>query len=62
MKEVKLYECEICGTRFASESAAKDCEAAHKKIVTKLRYHLKESYPDRIIVEFSDNKCVEYKR
>lgn len=64
MKEVKLYECEICGTRFASESIAKDCESAHKKIIVinKRQYRSKEPYPDKVTIQFSDGKYVDYKR
>ena len=33
MRELKLYECEICRTQYASERAAIDCEQSHRKIV-----------------------------
>ena len=29
MKEVKLYQCEVCGTRYADKLKAKECEKYH---------------------------------
>ncbi len=29
MKELKIYQCEICGTRYPSEEKAKECEENH---------------------------------
>lgn len=31
MKEVKLYQCEICGAQFETEKFAKEHEQNHKK-------------------------------
>ena len=31
MKEVKLYQCEVCGTQYASKENAKKCEEFHAK-------------------------------
>ena len=31
MKELKLYQCEICGTRYADKNEAKKCEKYHVK-------------------------------
>lgn len=31
MKELKLYQCEICGRQFKTEEEAQECEREHKK-------------------------------
>ena len=31
MKELKLYQCELCGTRYADKNEAKKCEEYHAK-------------------------------
>ena len=33
MTEIKLYQCDICGTRYTNEEITKECENNH---VTKL--------------------------
>ena len=29
MKELKLYQCEVCGTQYADKLKAKECEKYH---------------------------------
>jgi hypothetical protein len=66
MRELKLYECEICRTQYASEKAAIDCEQSHRKIVKvkASKYRSQKSnpmgYPDRITVEFDNRREVIY--
>ena len=31
MKELKLYQCEICGTQYKSKTECEKCEKSHKK-------------------------------
>jgi len=31
MKELKLYQCEICGTQYSDKLKAKECEKYHVK-------------------------------
>ena len=31
MKELKLYQCEVCGTQYADKNEAKKCEEYHTK-------------------------------
>lgn len=31
MKELKLYQCEICKTQYKSETECEKCEKSHKK-------------------------------
>lgn len=56
MREIKLYQCDICGTQYADAAACKRCEYNHK---TKLEIiemqHLpyennQKGYPVRIKV------------
>ena len=67
MKETKLYECEICGTRYADRCACETCEGTHKKPkkITGARYlpykQNKGGYPQTITVEFEDGKRIAYK-
>ena len=66
MKELKLYQCEICFTQYSSERAAIDCEQSHRKIVKvkESKYRSQKSnlrgYPDRITVEFDNGREVIY--
>lgn len=41
MKEIKLYQCEICGTKYAEKLKAKECEKYHAKdlIISDCKYH-----------------------
>lgn len=31
MKELKLYQCEVCGTQYADKDKAKQCEQYHAR-------------------------------
>ncbi len=68
MKETTLYQCEICGTQYASEGAAIECERSHRTIkeVVAQKYRSFKSnpdgYPDVISVTFDNDKKVVYKR
>lgn len=31
MKELKLYQCELCGSQFKTVEEAQECEREHKK-------------------------------
>lgn len=68
MKEVTLYECEVCGTQYSSSKMAKECEKTHKAIqeIESVKYRSMvanpDGYPDKITVVFSDNKRVTYHR
>ena len=41
MKELKLYQCELCGTKYADKNEAKKCEEFHVKDleVSDCKYH-----------------------
>lgn len=41
MKEIKLYQCEICGTKYAEKLKAKECEKYHAKdlVISDCKYH-----------------------
>lgn len=68
MKELKLYQCEICNTQYKSEKMAIDCEKTHKRIkkVDPLKYRSfnssKDGIPDTINVTFDNDKVVRYSR
>ena len=74
MKEITLYVCEICGTRYANKKEVENCEASHikpKKLTKTMKFHPYKSgkdptltlqYPDWIDIEMQDGKIVRYKR
>lgn len=67
MKEFKLYECEICHTRYADRQRAKDCEKSHvgePKIIESCYSAQKaqnHKYPCKLVVEFKDGKRITYR-
>ena len=67
MTEIKLYQCDICGTRYTNEKIAKECENNH---VTKLEIvdciHWKKAsredgFPGEITVEAADGRERNYR-
>lgn len=68
MKELKLYECEHCHTKYNTKVEAERCESNHKmpKKLKAGRYLSKgqcaTGYPVTITVMFDDNREVTYKR
>lgn len=62
MRELELYQCEICNTQFNDKKKAEECEMSHCKItnVVPKRWRAREKYPDRIIIEFSDGEEICY--
>lgn len=68
MKELKLYQCEVCGTTFKDEKKAKECEHTHRKVIkiisAKYRPYTssKDGIPDNVIVEFDDGNKIRYVR
>jgi hypothetical protein len=68
MKELKLYQCELCGTQYASEKFAKDCEESHRIIKEAKPYKYRslksnpDGFPDSVIVEFDNGRQIIYKR
>lgn len=56
MKEPKLYQCEICGTKYAEKLKAKECEKYHAKdlVISDCKYHgmnVGGSFPVKIFVK-----------
>ena len=41
MKEIKLYQCDVCGTKYAEKLKAKECEKYHAKelVISDCKYH-----------------------
>ena len=67
MTEIKLYQCDICGTRYTNEEITKECEKNH---VTKIEViqcnHLsvkvcKDGFPTRITVQSADGRERKYR-
>lgn len=54
MKELKLYQCEICGTKYTNKEEAQECEQGHKKNlrITTREYSENDEYgfPEFIVV------------
>ena len=64
MKEIKLYECEVCHTRYADRQKAMDCEKSHvgePKIIESCYSAQNPKYPCKLVVEFKDGKRIIYK-
>nr|DAT11587.1 MAG TPA: C2H2 type zinc-finger protein [Caudoviricetes sp.] len=68
MKELKLYQCEICGTKYAEKSKARECEKYHAKdleITTRDYRGMNEGsgkFPVKIWVRSKDGTDVMYRR
>lgn len=68
MKELKLYQCEICGTQYKVKNECKECEKRHikpKKINGTRYLNFKDNnkgYPVSISVEMEDGVTITYKR
>ena len=62
MKEIKLYQCEICNTQYNDEKRARECENNHTalKRTKKCRYVQWSKYPETIEIEFKDGKTAVY--
>lgn len=65
MKELKLYQCEICGAQYKSQKTAEECEAYHsipKQVKAAYRsINGGGKYPDYINVIFNDGSIKRYK-
>lgn len=68
MKELKLYQCEICNTQYNDKTKAKDCEKSHRMLrdAVASKYRAMKAnldgYPDEITATFDDGKEIKYKR
>lgn len=70
MKEIKLYCCEICRTKYDDEEKAKACEKSHKipamcegkswKALNEPESVIVKGFPEFVIVEFKDGSQAEY--
>ena len=66
MKELKLYQCEICGTQYNNRKFTEECEAYHKipKEVAAIKYRSLKGggeYPDYVNITFKDGSVRRYK-
>lgn len=62
-KEIKQYQCEICGALYDSEDAAIDCEHVHAHIsaVERKLYSPGHVYPDILHVRLNTGSLWVYK-
>ena len=59
MKEIKSYQCELCGRQFKTAEEAQECEREHKKnlsIVGKT-YERSDGFPGIIRIASEDPSC-----
>ena len=58
MKQINLYQCEICGKKYSAESTAVSCEKSHMEPVkiTCCQFGSGQQYPFAITVSFADGK------
>ena len=68
MKELNLYQCEICGTKYGNKSMCINCEKSHVKdlVIVGSRYlsigQDNSGMPVSITVKGKDGKNYIYKR
>lgn len=64
MKEITIYQCEICNTQYDDSAAAASCEEYHQTIeeIVGTRYKTKAKYPESITVLFNDGKELKYRK
>ena len=68
MKEIKLYQCDVCGTKYAEKLKAKECEKYHAKdleITTRDYRGMNEgtgNFPVKIWVRSKDGTEIMYRR
>ena len=68
MKEIKLYQCEVCGTEYTDKKQAEECEENHVetleivkcKFVKRALMH--DGFPASITVKSDDGREMTYNR
>ena len=71
MKQITLFQCEICKTEYKFQKDAEACEKYHIKpccppIIAEFYKPYNQQgvgpYPDKVILEMKDGKKLEYRR
>ena len=66
MREVRRFQCEICGKDFGIESLAEECERKHKiPVSVQARWNWNKDilgYPDEVLIRFHGGDRCMYKR
>lgn len=69
MIEVTHYQCEKCGTNYATSEKCQECEAFHVAVesVVQYKYNAKgmgpeSKYPHAVVVHMEDGKDLVFKR
>lgn len=63
MREIKQYQCEICGAVYDTVEAANDCEHVHIHVeaIEKELYSFGTVYPNYLDVRMSNGSLLGYK-
>lgn len=67
MKEIKLYQCSVCGTQYSDKTNCRLCENSHKTElkIKKGQYvafkNNKKGFPLRIVVEDMNGNTETYR-
>lgn len=61
-KEIKSYQCEVCGATYDTEEAANDCEHVHIHVraIERESYCSGAVYPDLLYVRMSNGSLWAY--
>lgn len=64
MKELKLYQCEICKTQYNEKRKAVECEKSHLPYIAVMnsRYKPNGKYPETVRITFADKHQFIYYR
>lgn len=66
MKEVKLFQCEVCGTQYIDKKDAEKCEEFHAKGLEIDRLYYKgmnetvQKFPDKILIKAKNGETKMY--
>lgn len=63
MQRIVEFQCEKCGSRYKTETEARECESHHKTpdIIRCFGYHKNDVFPDTIIVSVDGEEQYKYK-
>lgn len=68
MKELKLYQCELCRTKYTDRNQAEKCEKYHTKDIEIIKCEYRgmnecnDTFPEKIRVRSKDGAEVMYRR
>ena len=64
MKEVKLFQCELCGVSYKDKQKCEQCEKSHVKPVKIVgrKFNNRPGYPSQVFVLMENGVSLTYKR